>query len=89
MIEPSKLRAPYIVRTIPPEQIERGLRLQKIMEELDDLEARKLADELKADDEQRRVEQERASIEEAQRAASPAGRYMNLKYGWVNNPTKG
>ncbi len=83
-----KIRAPYIIRTIPPEQIERGLRLQKAMEEIDALEARKLADELKADDEQRRVEQERASIEAARRAESPAVRYMDSKYGWVNE-TKG
>jgi len=79
-----KIRAPTIVRTIPPEQLERGQRLQKSMEEIDALEAKKLADELKADDEQRRVEQERASIEAARRAESPAGRYMDAKYGYLN-----
>ncbi len=86
MSEPSKIRAPYIVRTISQDQIESGLRLQKVMEELSRESARELADELKADDEQRRVEQERASIEAARRAESPAVRYMDSKYGWVNNP---
>jgi hypothetical protein len=81
----SNSRAPYIVRQIPLEEIERGQRLQKAMEAIDALEAKKLADELKADDEARRVEQERAATEETRRSASPAGRYMDSKYGWVNN----
>ncbi|MDQ3256442.1 MAG: hypothetical protein M3R15_21560 [Acidobacteriota bacterium] len=80
--------APFIVRKIPPEQIERGQRLQREMEKRDALEAKKLADELKADDEARRIGQERAAIEEIRRSTSPAGRYMDAKYGWVNN-TKG
>jgi DNA topoisomerase IB len=85
----SKLRAPYIVRHISLEEIERGQRLQKAMEELDDLEAKKLADDLRADEAARRVESERAAIEEARRAASASGKIMNAKYGWVNNTTKG
>jgi len=59
------------------------------MEELDALEAKKLADELRADEQVRRVADERAELEEIRRSMSPAGRYMNAKYDWVNNPTKG
>ena len=88
MSEPSNLRAPTIVRIIPPEQIERGRKLQASMEELDTLEAKKLADESRLADEQQRVEQERASIEETRRAASAAGRYMDAKYGWVGSTTR-
>jgi hypothetical protein len=89
MISESKLRAPYIVRHIPPEQIERGLRLQREMEAIDAQVARELADELRADEAARRVESERAAIVEARRAASASGKIMNAKYGWVNNTTKG
>jgi len=77
-------RAPYIVRHIPLDQIEHGQKLQKVMEELDAEFKRELAEENRLADEQLLIEQERASIEEAQRAASPAGRYMDSKYGWVN-----
>ncbi len=59
------------------------------MKELDALEAKKLADELRADEAARRVADERAAIEENRRAASASGLYMDEKYGWVNNPTKG
>ena len=78
------LRAPFIVvRQIPPEQIERGLRLQRDLEAIDALEAKKLADDLRADEEVR-VEQERvAVIEETRRAASVSGKLMDARYGWV------
>jgi hypothetical protein len=85
MIEPSKLRAPYIVRTMTRDQLERAQKLQAAMEELDGLEAKKLADELRADEEVRRVADERAAIEEIRRSTSPAGLYMDSKYGWVNS----
>ena len=84
-----KIRAPYIVRTMSQDQIERGQKLQAAMESLDAESKRELAEENRLADEQQRVEQEQASIEETRRAASPAGRYMNAKYDWVNNPTKG
>ena len=81
-------RAPTIVRHIPLEQIERGQRLQRDLEALDALEAKKLADELRADEAARRVASERADLEETRRAASISGKLMDAKYGWVNN-TKG
>ena len=59
------------------------------MEELDAEFKRELAEESRVA-EAVRVEQERAAdIEEARRAKSPGGIYMDAKYGWVNNPTKG
>ena len=79
-----KTRAPTIVRQIPPDQIERGKRLQQIMEEIDAEAKRELAEENRIADEQRRVESEQAAIEEARRAESPAGRYMDAKYGYLN-----
>jgi hypothetical protein len=88
MSEPSKIRAPYIVRIIPREQIENGLRLQREMELIDAESRRALADEARLADEQMLIEQERASIEEARRAASVGGKLMDARYGWVNN-TKG
>jgi methyl coenzyme M reductase subunit C-like uncharacterized protein (methanogenesis marker protein 7) len=89
MIEPPKIRAPYIVRIVPREQIERGLRLQRIMEEIDSEAKREQAEQDRAV-EAARVENELAAdIEEARRATSAAGRYMDEKYNWVNNPTKG
>ena len=84
-----KIRAPYIIRTVSPDQIDRGTRLQATMESLGAESKRELAEENRLADEQQRVEQERASIEAARRAESPAVRYMNSKSGWVNNPTKG
>jgi len=85
-----KSHAPFIVvRQIPKEQIERGQKLQKAMEEIDAEFKRELAEEHRIADEQRRVESERAAIEEARRAASASGKIMNEKYGWVNNTTKG
>ncbi len=85
MSKPSKsLAPPVVVRPIPQEQIERGQRLQKAMEELDAEFKRELAEEHRIADEQQRVEQERAALEEARRAASPAGRYMDAKYGYLN-----
>ena len=85
MIEPSNSLARFIVvRQIPPEQIERGLRLQKIMEEIDIEAKRALADEARLADEQLLIEQERASIEETRRAASVSGKLMDARYGWVN-----
>ncbi len=81
-----KIRAPYIVRTVSQDQIERGQKLQKSMEEIDAESKRELAEENRLADEQRRVESERAAIEEARRAASVGGKLMDAKYGWVNNP---
>lgn len=80
-----KIRAPYIVRHISQDQIERGQKLQKAMELIDDLEAKKLADESRLADEQLLIEQERASSIEAHRAASIGGKLMDARYGWVNN----
>jgi hypothetical protein len=86
MIEPSNSLARFIVvRQIPPEQIERGLRLQKIMEEIDIEAKRALAEEARLADEQLLIEQERASIEEARRAASVGGKLMDARYGWVTD----
>jgi len=85
MSEPSKPRAPYIVRQIPPEQLERGKRLQASMEQIDAESRRKLAEENRVA-EAARVEQERvADIEETRRAASVSGKLMDARYGWVNN----
>ncbi len=79
-----KIRAPYIVRTVPREQIESGLRLQKIMEEID-IEAKREQAEQDRAVEAARVEEARlAAIEEARRAASISGQLMDSKYGWVN-----
>jgi hypothetical protein len=89
MISESKTRAPTIVRHRTAEQIESGQRLQRDMEAIDALEAKNLADQLRADEEVRRVADERAVLEEMRRATSAAGRYMDEKYNWVNNPTKG
>ena len=86
MIEPSNSLARFIVvRQIPPEQIERGLRLQKIMEEIDIEAKRALAEEARLADEQLLIEQERASSIEAHRAASAGGKLMDARYGYINN----
>ncbi len=84
----SNLRAPVIVRLKTPEQLERGQRLQRDMEEIDAQVARELADELRADEDARRVASERADIEEIRRAASVSGKLMDARYGYINN-TKG
>jgi len=82
-----KIRAPYIVRHILPEQIERGLRLQREMEALEAEAKRELAEESRVAAAARVQQELLADIEEVRRASSPAGRYMDAKYGWVN--TKG
>jgi adenine C2-methylase RlmN of 23S rRNA A2503 and tRNA A37 len=89
MIEPSKPRAPYIVRHRTADQIESGKMLQASMEASDAESRRALAEENRLADEQLLIEQERASIEETRRAKSISGKLMDAKYGWVNNPTKG
>jgi len=85
MIEPSKPRAPTIVRTVSQDQIDRGQRLQESMEEIDAQVARELAEEARIEL-AARVEQERlAGIEETRRAASAGGKLMDARYGYINN----
>jgi len=66
------------------DQIERGQKLQKAMESIDAQVERDLSDQLRADEEVRRVADERADIEEIRRAASVSGKLMDARYGWVN-----
>ncbi len=83
-----KIRAPYIIRTVSPEQIERGKKLQASMEQIDAESRRKLAEENRVA-EAARVEQERlAGIEETRRAASVSGKLMDSRYGWVGSTTR-
>ncbi|MDQ3257890.1 MAG: hypothetical protein M3R15_29050 [Acidobacteriota bacterium] len=84
MIEPSKPRAPYIIRQIPQDQIEGGRRLQKIMESIDAESKREQAEQDRAVEAARVEESRIADIEEARRAASVSGKLMDSKYGWVN-----
>jgi len=84
-----KIRAPYIVRTISQDQIERGQKLQTAMEESDAESKRELADESRVAAAARVQQELLADIEETRRAASVGGKIMNAKYGWVNNTTKG
>ncbi|MDQ3253569.1 MAG: hypothetical protein M3R15_06635 [Acidobacteriota bacterium] len=84
MIEPSKIRAPTIVRTIPPDQIERGQKLQKAMELIDAESKREQAEQDRAVEAARVEEARLADIAEARRATSAAGRYMDEKYGYLN-----
>ncbi len=87
--EPPKIRAPYIIRTVSQDQIDRGRKLQASMEALD-IEAKREQAEQDRAVEAARVEEARlADIEEMRRATSAAGRYMDRKYSWVTNPTKG
>jgi hypothetical protein len=81
-----KIRAPYIVRQIPQDQIESGRRLQKVMESIDAEEKREQKEQDRAVEAARVEEVRAADIEEARRATSAAGRYMDGKYSWVNNP---
>ena len=72
-----------------PEQLERGRKLQAAMEVSDAESKREQAEEDRAVEAARVEEVRAADIAEARRATSAAGRYMDEKYNWVNNPTKG